>query len=443
MVRDMNLVRKITDRTTIYNLILIIVLLSLPLVTAQLTKNATVNISTSGTIGSIVARPLHVEGRYIKDDLGNTIYLRGVGKFRFYDDPTGWWARDGQPWYDNNWNWDESAVRQHLSALKSFWGVNHIRFHTVADWWLSDTDSYRHNLRRTIEIAGQEGLYVIFDHYSPSNYHAAGAEANQGVGIPYAPYAKMEPMRTLFPTPQDFVNYWADVANELKGYPNVVFELHNEPWCDTYIQDNFINTGQKTVTDIRNEWFDVQQDCIDAIRQTGAQQLIIVTWGVAVSPYADWQNDVGTVSMGYVDAHPLNDTLSSLVYTAHIYRSPYNFVWETEYTALKTQMKNGCLFEDVASKYPLIIGEMGVNMWESGTNLQTELEWARNVFKIANEWGIGYSAWSWTMDPNPNGEDQWGLLSNQDFPNIHLNQPSEWGQVLIDAVVEGGTIESG
>jgi len=40
------------------------------------------------------------------------------------------------------------------------------------------------------------------------------------------------------------------------------------------------------------------------------------------------------------------------------------------------------------------------------------------------------------MEPNPEGEDYWGLLSNNDYPNIHLDQPSAWGQLLIDAMAE-------
>lgn len=65
------------------------------------------------------------------------------------------------------------------------------------------------------------------------------------------------------------------------------------------------------------------------------------------------------------------------------------------------------------------------------TGFTEELTWAKNVMNISNQWGMGYSAWSWEV------VDQWHLL---DQSGQMIPPPSIWGQALIDAVAAGGTI---
>jgi aryl-phospho-beta-D-glucosidase BglC (GH1 family) len=432
-----NPVRKSIDRATIYNLILIIILFSLPLVTAQLAKNSTINISTSGTIGSIVARPLHVEGRYIKDDLGNTIYLRGVGRWAFYYTPTGWFM-SGSMWEDNVW--DESLVRFQLQTIKS-WGMNHIRFHTVGDWWKQDTvtykgytGSYRNNLRRVIEIAGEEGLYVIVNHYSPISYQT---EANHGSGIPYAPYSyngesgSSVAMANVFPNKQAFVDYWANgvdgVADVLGDLPNVIFEIQNEPHAlgtDALGYDPVL---------VRDDFMDAQQQCITAIRNiTNSQNLIMVTWGVGMVPSGGLNIFDSDMSWAYTYSNKLVDPLNRLVYVGHLYRRPFHTTWSLDNNTLRTQFEN-IFVKQVSQEHPVIFGEMGVSMAYAGAFLDEELTWARNTLEICNEWGIGYSAWVW--EPMPYVDQDWWLY--EDLTNI---VPTAWGQVLIAAIAEGGTM---
>lgn len=397
--------------------------LSLTPVFSLLTSN--LPIASSGEI--IYISPLHVEGRYIKDYLGNIVYLRGVGKIHWDDDPTGWWSAEGVAWYQGYLNWNEDAVRYHLRTMKE-WGLNHVRFHIVADWWIQDTvtlntytGSYRNNLKQTFEIATEEGMYVIMDLYSPVNGSWMYANGYSAPSLPFPPYSYPE-CEAVIGSKQEFVDWWAMVADELKVYPNVIFELYNEPHAG----------GFPDVATARDDWFDAVQKAIYAIRNTGAENLILVGWPMATVPHMGWEA-ANAGNLGWIEAYPLNDPLGNIFYTAHLYRCFYNPIWydSYDYDDCYTKMEQ-CLFKYVVENLskPVIIGEIGVNMWYSGVELERELQWAKNVFSIANDWGIGYSAWDWTL------VDRWHVAETLGWT------PSAWGQVLIDAVAEGGTKES-
>lgn len=378
---------------------------------------------------------LHAEGSEIKDSFGVIVYLRGCGKIHWDDDPTGWWLPTSGTYYQGYLNWNEANIRANLKAMRS-WGMNVVRFHIVADWWLQDTftfktwtGSYRNNLKRTIEIAAEEGLYVMMDLFSPVNGSWMYANDKYPPPIPFGPYAYAE-AAAILPDKQAFADYWASVANELKGYPNVIFELYNEP----HVPSGF------DVATARNDWFDAMQKAITAIRATGAENIIVVTWGLACVPHMGWQSSAA-VNLGYVEQYPLNDPEGNLVYTAHLYRTYFNPIWYNAYDYQDCYGKmEQCLFKyvtDVLQK-PVIIGEIGVNIWENDqtvlpsglTALGQELKWAENVFKISNQWGIGYLAWEWSLP------SQWQLPGN--LPTSEGTAiATTWGQVLTDAIKMG------
>jgi hypothetical protein len=410
----------------LWTISLVMILLLCIEINAYSLTHTNFSIQNLGRVAYIL--PLHVEDALIKDSLGNTVYLRGVGKIHWDDDPTGWWLPTSGAWYQGYLNWDEDAIRLNLRGMKSF-GINVVRFHTVADWWLNDkvtiqgyTGSYRNNLKRTFEIAAEQGLYVMMDLYSPVNGSWMHANGRGPPGIPFGPYAYSE-AAAIFPDKQAFVNYWANVANELKNYPNVIFELYNEP--------NVPSGFDVNVT--RDDWFDAVQQAITAIRATGAKNLIVVTWGAACVPHMGWQDGV-SVNLGYIEHYPLNDSENNIVYTAHLYRTYLNSIWYDSYNYTDCYIKmEQCLFKYVVEnlRKPVIIGEIGVNMWSDNTTrdssglteLEKELQWARNVFNISNQWGIGYLAWDWSIP------SQWQLIENW-----NPVEPTAWGQVLIDAI---------
>jgi len=422
----------IRQPTPTFEIWVFVLLVSTLLASAFSLATTSYPIQSSGKIN--VMSPLHVDGKYIKDSDGDIIYLRGVGKIHWDDDPTGWWWPEGGAWSQNYLTWDENAVRYHLRQMKSF-GMNVVRFHTIAEWWIQDTvtvgsytGSYRNNLKRTFQIAQEERMYVIMDLFAVKSGTWMYANGYGPPSIPFPPYLNYPEETAIFSNKQSFVDYWANVASELKSYDNVIFELYNEP--------NSFDLNGQTMEVARADWFDGMQKAIDAIRAVGAQNLIIVMWELGVIPalpytYMDW-----------IAQASLNDTTGNLAYSGHLYRTYYNPSWYDayNYTSCYSKMEQ-CKFKyvlDSLSK-PVIISEIGINMWSDNsitdssglTELQKELQWARNVFRICNQWGIGYVAWDWTIT------DTWHLISLSGLP-----KPSEWGQVLIDAIADGGTIAS-
>ena len=166
---------------------------------------------------------LHVAGRYIKDSLGRTTTLRGVNQEGFLDSPNGWWNPEGGNYLSGLGIWDPDAVKYNLDGMKS-WGCNVLRLHTKIAWWLNDESSYRQHIKDTITWAGERGIYVIFEPYS-----ILGGTQQP---LPWAPHTTDPEEQVIMPDSSAFINYWTSVANELKDFPNVLFEIYNEPHGD-------------------------------------------------------------------------------------------------------------------------------------------------------------------------------------------------------------------
>lgn len=349
--------------------------------------------------------PLHVEGRYIKDGYGGTVTLVGVNQEGFLDSANGWWNPEGGGYTSGLGIWNPDAVKYNLDSMKS-WGCNVLRLHTKIQWWLENTDEYQQHLRDVITWAGERGIYVIFEPYSVM-------DATQ-YPLPFPPYIPAG-HEAVIPSEQAFVDYWASVANELRDLPNVLFELYNEP---------HYNGGAKEA------WFRVAQDCIAAIRATGADQIIIVQWGYGIWCNLDYANGA---KMDWVEAYPLSDPLGNIVYSFHNYRSDFHRTVPTrvnvwEYDDIKEALQI-CLVDYVLNTLnkPVLCGEIGANMWETGEGLTRELAYFNNSLTIYNEWEMSYIAWVWTVTAHM----RHGLLQNA----LWLPPPNAAGTVLINAML--------
>jgi len=383
-----------TLRMALLALVLVNVIFSLSL-TASLQMTSVI-VKSSGTIGSI--SPLHVEGSYIKDRFNNIIILRGVNQPGFTDSPNGWWNPEGGGYTSGFGIWNPDAVKYNLDCMKSWW-CNVLRLHTKIAWWLNDESSYRQHIKDTITWAGERGIYVIFEPYSVSG------ETQQP--LPWAPYTTDPDEQAVMPDSSAFIDYWTSVANELKVFPNVIFEIYNEPH------------GDETV---RDEFFSVTQQWIDAVRATGAEHLLIVQWDYGIwcnlnYPPPDPHSPESTSwasTMFWVEHYPLNDPLGNIVYSFHNYRGEFHRtvpervnVWE--YDDIKQALQI-CLVDYVLNtlKKPVLVGEIGANMWATGEGLEQELAYFNNSLAIYNEWNMSYLAWVWTIPAHM----RHGLLQN-------------------------------
>lgn len=379
---------------------------------SQLADN--IIIGNSGTI--IAISPLHIEGKYVKDIFGNTIVLRGINKHGFEDQSTGVWQR---PDSSITTAWEPETIKANLDAIKT-WGINLLRIHTAINLWKYDVDGFRQKIKDLLTWAGERGIYVIYDCYSVVDYFSEGHQADP---LPYPPYNSRP---DVIGSEREFVEFWVSIANELKDYPNVLFELWNEP----HIKEGY------TWEEMREGWKNVTQWCINAIRATGAENIIVASWswGIWVNLDYPWESPPSPVrnpaaALDWIVIFNLSDPLGNILYDTHLYRGDFHRS-EPEYVNSWTyeDIKSGlhyCWVDYVLNNLskPIIFGEIGPNMAQTGIELERELAFYNNSLTIFNELGINYAGfWWWQLG-------QYAHLTGE--PNY---QPNRAGEVLIKSL---------
>lgn len=347
--------------------------------------------------------PLHVVGNKIVDANSNVVILRGVVYSYFIDSPNGSWTLpDGEI----EWNtWDPVAVNSNLEAIQS-WGCNTVRVVVTLQWWIDNTNNFRSNLESFISCAASHQLYVDL------TFWRVTADEGQ-VSLPYPPYDN----NSLVTSVAGFVDVWQGLAATLKSYPNVMFELWNEPVGDITAEES---------------WFNTTQLCINAIRGTGATNLIVSQWDYGI--YLDFMNysltPTSISSMDWANPSPLKDPLNNIVYSTHLYSDDFfdttsGYAPKYSYSDMLWAFNITGLFS-LASQHPVWIGEIGCNLW--ATNMTDEYAWYSNTLTILNQYGIGYCGWAW---PPWTTGTEWGLVSGQ--PNY---APDQAGQILQNMISE-------
>lgn len=349
-----------------------------------------VTITNSGSISMI--EPLHVEGRYIKSVSGATVSLRGVNKVEFADNPGATWM--GQSIMDYS-GWNPGNVRNELLAMKS-WGINVVRTHDAIENWKYDIGSHRRMYKEFLQIAAETGMYVILDGFSVRNYWN-GARQDP---LPYPPYQTSINASQVIANEQEFVQWWVSVANELKTFANVLFEIWNEPVCP----------AGYNVTEVEASWFNVSQQVINAVRSTGCNNIIVFQWGYGVFVNLDFPPPSSAATLDWIVNANLTDPTGNLAYSTHIYRfyggtgiystAQSQQIWNSSNAWDYGEIKRAFQYEKLdwvgnnLSK-PLIIGELGCNLYWTGSELQHEIVAWNNTLTILNEWGLHYTAFWW------------------------------------------------
>jgi aryl-phospho-beta-D-glucosidase BglC (GH1 family) len=238
---------------------------------------------------------LYARGNRIVDANGRTVLLRGL----MPPDP----ARlrlDG-------------VFNQKFFAEMSTTGANVFRIPVHPENWVRDRDYLWRYLDPIVAWAGDSNIYVIIDwHYIGNVATGAGPE-----------------MPDIEPNPKDLtMEFWRSTAQYFRNVPNVIFEIFNEPQ----------SIGAE-------EWHSNATDIIRAIREQGADQLVIVG-GIDYGKDLSWVMD-----------QPIPD--ENIAYASHIYPAHSSSSW-------------GYWFGTVAEKYPVMITEWGF-MEENGNSAQSYL----------------------------------------------------------------------
>jgi hypothetical protein len=203
-------------------------------------------------------RPLHVDGKYVKNDLGAIFHLHGCqGGAAFNDGGNGNWMTEWGFKF-SSLGWNTTYVENQLDHMVE-WGANALRIQLSVELWMYNIDNIRSHLEYVITEASNRGIYCIISPYQVRYWGQDGCEQDP---LPYPPYCN-DYSAQIIPNASAFINWHSQLTAYYKNYSGVIWEVWNEPWGEDGL-DGF---------------FDVQQQCLTNARNNGANQVFLLTWG--------------------------------------------------------------------------------------------------------------------------------------------------------------------
>lgn len=355
---------------------------------------------------------LHAEGNMLVDESGQIVTLRGTNKRSFVDHPFSHWQT---PEGGTEWGtWNPSTVLANFDAMKK-WGMNCIRIMPRVSYWKDNVQGHRDVIKQFLNLAYNRGQYVILSFWT--------VNTNQQSSLPYPPYSNAGEETTIA-SKEEFVEFWRQLAGELKDFPNVLFSLWNEAGM----------LGNQNDASAQAEWFGVTQQCITAIREAGAKQPIVVQWATQYANISSRKPNPIAPDYGqtlfWSTYYPLTDSENNLVYEFHNYfRDIHKFIDGVKTFCYTTEdIMTGLDYMAILQTLnvlnrPVLLGEIGV-----GATVQpNELQWFINYLEVCKTLGINFCTWWWWWGGN------FPLLTTA--PNY---QPNNTGTALINAL-EGET----
>lgn len=282
---------------------------------------------------------LAVDGTFLVNEKGEKVVLKGVS-FGWHN----WWPRF----------YNEKAVE----TLANDWHCNVVRAAMGVDperGYIDDPKFSTECVTRVVDAAIKNGIYVIID------WHSHTIKKAEAVG------------------------FFREMARKYKKYPNVIYEIFNEPE--------------------RDSWKDVKaysEEVIKAIREIDTSNIILVG-----SPH--WDQDVNLVADDPIIGY------KNIMYTLHFYAATHHqFLRERGDYAISKGL-------------PLFVSECA-GMEASGNGPIDHEEWQKWL-QWMSENRISWAAWSVSdkdetcsmMLPTASSEGNWG---NSDLKG--------WGRMVRD-----------
>ncbi len=355
-------------------------------------KSASTTSSGSGSGSSTNSGPIsppnpalavHVQGNHLIDASGNNLQLRGVNISDLeFVAIAGWSPND--PWGGGAPNWN---------AIRS-WHANAVRIPLNEASWLGYTctdvtgaarnpdpgGNYRDTVAHTVGDATAAGLYVIIDlHWTaPSTFCPLGQNEMADTEHSNA--------------------FWTSVATQFKSYPNVLFELFNEPFF------YYIAPGQNAWAVLQNGGTSTQyvtggspytakytwtstgmQQMLDTVRATGATNVILVgtnNWSSDLSQWltympSDQQRQMAAVWHAYPASKVVGDPNASLPGFGAI-----AYTWAEKV---------------LAAGIPVVITETG----DHDTPGTVGAPFVSKVLPWADAHDVSYFGWTWDVWQDP------------------------------------------
>ena len=196
---------------------------------------------------------LRLDGKTLVNDAGETVILQGI----MVPEP-------------RKLRMEGKLTREYFEEVFAL-GVNALRIPVHPDAWEQDEYYLWRYLDPAVEWAVQSGVYVILDLHCIGNIRTGdGEQMPSGNAEEYA------------------VSFWRAVSSYFRDVPNVLFEIYNEP--------ALIDS---------NTWAQYATLLVDTIRETGCEQVIIVSGTDYAYDLRAWRE------------HPLED--ENILYSAHIF----------------------------------------------------------------------------------------------------------------------------
>ncbi len=378
--------------------------------------------SSTGVHAVSATLPLHTSGDQILDSNNNLVYLRGMGIAGYVPDLILWGQGGSDSWGDQWVSASSTAVTQTFQELSSVWDVNMIRVFVYPEWWWLNsvpsngisTQSYLETLASEAE---QYGIYIDVvpyqltacqNSFTSDTYLTPNQGGGQGLPMMnnWDSAAKSFLSSTGLTEQSFWTQYWTSMANTLKVYPNVIFEAWNEP--STGSNSNTIPSGYVTYL----------TTMYDAIRATGATNLIMMQWQMGWEPNG-WGSNLSWASQ--LNTALLNPT--NVVYTTHFYYyAPSDL---TSYWNNPSQFEGATSIENALQllqgtmgvNAPLVINEEG-SCLGSSSNVQNDYAWWKTLLQAQDALGIGAGAYYWLSSSGLGGTfDGEELITSGYTPN--------------------------
>lgn len=238
---------------------------------------------------------IHVDGNRLRNGHSEIVQLHGVSIMGMeYTALGGWSPKDPYPTLvDSTWPalqaWNINVIRIPLNSV-SYLGLKCVSTYTGPVFGkpgeIQDSDpshNYKERLKEVVDRATAEGLYVILD-----LHETAPDDAKNTVnGISAQCPTDINPL----PDADHSIDFWRAVALAYKSYPNVMFELFNDPYIDQwpYFKGDKIAAWKalRDGTEVnmyrplwptpeKHLWRSAgMQQLVDTVRSTGATNVIL------------------------------------------------------------------------------------------------------------------------------------------------------------------------
>lgn len=365
-------------------------------------EDASVTHTPSSRKHSNVKKPsIKIDGNRFVDEAGETITLRGVSIMGMeYTAISGFSPADPFPQLvESTWNslkkWHINAIRIPLNEI-SYLGLQCVMpfsgpaFNKLGE--IRDSDparNYKSRLKDVVDRATRENLYVILDLHST----APDDTGNTVKGIKTQCAYERNPL----PDIAHSIDFWKAVAASYKEYPNVMFELFNNPFIDKWpyfhgdkaaawraLRDGVEVNSYLPLwpTTEKHLWHSAgMQQLVDVVRSTGATNVILQS---GISRSADLE-----LWLEYHAHDPLSQSaaawhafpLQTAKWGDKCYTFPNPWCDERSYTYAS---------KIIDANYPVIVTEFG-DRDQTGT---VGAPFASSLLPKLDELNISYFAWS-------------------------------------------------